>query len=359
MLKMFSKLLLASIVLFICCCSTQQKEANIPTDGPSGMVWIPGGKFIMGALDSDREARRDEYPAHQVELSGFWIDEHEITNAQFDEFVQATGYVTIAEKAPDWEQLKKQLPPGTEKPHDSILVAASMVFTPVETENLSDWTQWWSWVKGASWRQPQGEGSTITDKMDHPVVQVAWEDAQAYLKWAGKRLPTEAEWEYAARGGLVQKKYPWGDERDKITICGNTWQGKFPEQNHEADGYFTTSPVKSYQSNGYGVYDMAGNVWEWTSDWYNVNYYAQAKQQGLLKDPKGAASSYDPAQPYMPQRVQRGGSFLCNDSYCSSYRASARMKSSPDTGQDHVGFRAALSHADWLKMISDVSSLGD
>lgn len=350
MTKKLAFLLLSFI--FAISCGNPQGSVEIPQNGPEGMVWIPAGSFIMGALDSDREARRDEYPAHEVEVSGFWIDIHEITNEQFKTFVDATGYVTVAEKAPDWEELKKQLPPGTEKPHDSILVAASMVFTPIETDNLADWTQWWSWVKGANWRQPQGEGSSIANKMDHPVVQVAWEDAQAYLQWADKRLPTEAEWEYAARGGLDQKKYPWGDERDKITLCGNTWQGKFPEHNHEEDGYFTTSPVKHYESNGYGLHDMAGNVWEWTADWYNVNYYKQAKQQGKVKDPKGATAPYDPAQPYMPQRVQRGGSFLCNDSYCSSYRASARMKSSPDTGQDHVGFRAAMSHEDWLRMSS-------
>jgi sulfatase modifying factor 1 len=227
-----------------------------------------------------------------------------------------------------------------------------MVFTPVATNNLMDWSQWWSWVKGANWRQPQGPGSSIEDKMDHPVVQISWEDAQAYLQWAGKRFPTEAEWEFAARGGLEDQLYSWGDDFKAITICGNTWEGKFPEFNSEEDGYFTTAPVKSYEPNGYGIYDMAGNVWEWTSDWYNINYYAQLEKQGLVKNPQGAGRPFDPQLPYTPQRVQRGGSFLCNESYCSSYRASARMKSSPDTGQDHVGFRAVMDHEDWLKITS-------
>ncbi len=323
-----------------------ENNSPVPADGPPGMVWIPGGEFIMGAIEGDTQARADEYPAHRVRVSGYWMDATEVTNAQFAEFVAATNYITVAEKAPDWEVLKAQVPPGTPKPHDSVLVAASMVFTPVATDNLADWAQWWSWVKDAHWRQPQGEGSSIEDKMNHPAVQISWEDAQAYLEWAGKRFPTEAEWEFAARGGLVNKLYPWGEGRD-ITVCGNTWQGKFPEHNSQDDGYFTTAPVKSYAPNGYGLYDMAGNVWEWTSDWYNTGYYEECANAGILTDPQGAAQPYDPRQPYMPQRVQRGGSFLCNESYCSSYRASARMQSSPDTGQDHVGFRGVMTQEMW------------
>jgi len=345
-------LCLVTPLLLILSCGHKPEEIVIPENGPPGMVWVPGGEFKMGAIEGDEQARRDEFPAHEVKVSGFWMDATEVTNAEFSRFVEATGYVTVAEKDIDWEVLKKQLPPGTPPPPDSILVASSMVFTPIETNNLQDWTQWWSWVKGANWRHPQGPESTIEDKMDHPVVQISWEDAQAYLKWAGKRFPTEAEWEFAARGGLDNELYPWGDDFKEITICGNTWEGDFPEHNTEIDGYFTTSPVKSYEPNGYGLYDMAGNVWEWTGDWYNVQYYNQLAQQGLVENPKGAGRPFDPALPYTPQRVQRGGSFLCNESYCSSYRASARMKSSPDTGQDHVGFRAVMDHEDWLKIVA-------
>lgn len=323
-----------------------ENSTPAPKDGPQGMVWIPGGEFMMGAIEDDAQARSDEYPAHKVRVSGFWMDATEVTNAQFAEFVEATGYTTIAEQAPDWELLKQQVPPGTPKPHDSVLVAASMVFTPVETDNLADWSQWWRWVKDAHWRQPQGPGSSIEEKMEHPVVQISWEDAQAYLTWAGKRFPTEAEWEFAARGGLQNQLYPWGEGKD-ITVCGNTWQGNFPEHNSADDGYFTTAPVKSYPANGYGLYDMAGNVWEWTGDWYHTGYYQECANAGMLTDPQGAAQPYDPRQPYMPQRVQRGGSFLCNESYCSSYRASARMQSSPDTGQDHAGFRGVMSQEMW------------
>ncbi|MEO0528055.1 MAG: formylglycine-generating enzyme family protein [Bacteroidota bacterium] len=329
--------------------STEQVSlpAHINTSGgPPGMVWIPGGHYKMGALHTDTEARDDERPAHDVRVTGFWMDTTEVTNAQFEVFVKTTGYVTTAEKKPDWQELKKQVLPGTPKPHDSLLVAASMVFTPVDTRNLLDWTQWWSWVPGANWEHPQGPNSHIKGKEDHPVVQVSWDDAQAYLKWAGKRLPTDAEWEFAARGGLKNKLYPWGDDTT-ISSFGNTWQGTFPLYNSMEDGYLTTAPVGSYKPNRYGLYDMAGNVWEWTSDWYNVSYYSEIAQKGVAEDPKGADQPYDPRQPRMPQRVQRGGSFLCNGSYCSSYRSSARMQSSPDTSQDHVGFRGVMTQKQW------------
>lgn len=334
------------------CNNTRTYEASAfrpSEEGPAGMVWIPGGQFTMGALERDLEARRDEYPAHDVVLTGFWMDAHEVTNAEFQEFVDATGYITVAEKPPVWDDLKKQLPPGTPPPPDSVLIAAGMVFTPVKTTNLADWSQWWSWVAGADWRHPQGPGSSITQKPDHPVVQVSWLDAKAYLDWKGKRFPTEAEWEFAARGGLTDQIYPWGEKGD-ITKCANTWQGKFPESNTRADGFFTTAPVGSYPSNGYGLFDMSGNVWEWTADWYNTKYYRLCHDSGAVENPLGPDEPYDPTQPYMPQRAQRGGSFLCNASYCSSYRVSARMHSSEDTGQDHVGFRGVISHDDWLKI---------
>jgi len=350
-MKKLFYLTLCIAVLSISSCNNE-KKIEVPENGPPGMVWIPGGEFKMGALEGDDQARVDEFPAHDVEVSGFWMDATEVTNAEFKRFVDATGYVTVAERDIDWEDMRKQLPVGTPKPPDSMLLASSMVFTPVATNNLNDWTQWWSWVKGANWRQPQGPGSTIEDKMDHPVVQVSWEDAQEYLNWAGKRFPTEAEWEFAARGGLERELYPWGDEIDKITICGNIWEGDFPEYNSQNDGFFTTAPVSNYEPNGYGLYDMAGNVWEWTSDWYNASYYAQLAKQGEVENPQGATAPFDPQRPNMPQRVQRGGSFLCNESYCSSYRVSARMKSSPDTGQDHVGFRAVMDAESWNNIIS-------
>ena len=359
MTKSLAEMMIVGIMV-LCSCGgksevTQQPPILIesthpaPTDGPPGMVWIPGGQFNMGALSDDKQARTDERPSHPVQVEGFWMDITEVTNSEFKKFVVATGYITTAEKKPEWEELKKQLPPGTPKPPDSVFVAASMVFTPVETDNLVDWSQWWNWVSGANWRHPQGPSSNINTKQDHPVVQVSWDDAQAYLKWAGKRLPTEAEWEFAARGGLLNKLYPWGDDSN-ITECGNTWQGKFPTTNSQQDGYFTTAPVGSYRPNGYGLYDIAGNVWEWTSDWYNVTYYDECYKAGLVKNPQGPAEPFDPSQPYSPQRVQRGGSFLCNESYCSSYRASARMHASPDTGQDHAGFRGVMSQDMWEKI---------
>lgn len=304
-----------------------------------GMVYIAGGTFAMGA-DND-QARPDEYPKHQVKLDGFWIDRHEVTNAQFREFVEATGYVTTAEKKPDWEEMKKQLPPGTPKPPDDVLVAASLVFKPTQQAvNLNDYSQWWTWVPGANWRQPEGPGSSIEGKDNYPVVHVSWYDAQAYAEWAGKRLPTEAEWEYAARGGQQEKIYPWGNEHiDMKAVKANSWQGQFPNYNAERDGFFGLAPVQTFQSNEYGLFDMAGNVWEWCADWYHYDYYKMTADQDLLTNPTGPRSSYDPMETSVPKRVQRGGSFLCNDSYCSGYRVASRMKSSPDTGMSHVGFR--------------------
>jgi len=353
----FVKAIFVSWLAFSCMDKEQRIENRKPSnltiesislqkEGPAGMVWIPGGTFKMGAITSDHHARTDEKPAHEVKVSGFWMDTTEVTNKQFKRFIQETGYITTAEKKPNWSELKKQLPPGTPKPPDSLLIAASTVFTPVITNNLFDWSQWWSWVRGANWKHPQGPESTIEGKEDHPVVQVSWDDAQAYLRWARKRLPTEAEWEFAARGGVSDKLYPWGDDTN-ISIHGNTWQGKFPEKNTLEDGYFTTAPVGSYIPNGYGLYDMAGNVWEWVSDWYNVEYYEKCRKKTLVINPRGADQAYDPEQPYAPQRVQRGGSFLCNDSYCSSYRSSARMHSSPDSSQDHLGFRGVMTLQQW------------
>ena len=303
-----------------------------------GMKYIPGGTFMMGG-DND-QASEDEYPKHSVQVNPFWMDETEVTNAQFQKFVEATGYITTAEQKPDWEELKKTLPPGTPKPPDSVLVAASLVFKKAETEvNLHDFNQWWSWVAGASWKHPQGPGSSIKGKENYPVTQVSWYDAMAYCKWAGKRLPTEAEWEFAARGGLINNIYPWGNEHVNAgKPKANSWEGKFPYFNEKKDGYMTAAPVKSFATNGYQLCDMAGNVWEWCSDWYDAGYY-KTLANTTTQNPKGPGKSVDPEDIYTPKRSLRGGSFLCNDSYCSGYRVARRMKSSPDTGLEHTGFR--------------------
>lgn len=292
----------------------------------------------MGATDN--EGRPDEYPQHPVKVDGFWMDASEVTNAQYQKFVDATGYVTTAEKKPDWEEIKKQLPPGTPKPADSLLVAASLVFTPpAHAVPLNDVSQWWSWTKGASWKHPQGDGSTIAGKGNYPVVHISWYDATAFCKWAGKRLPTEAEWEFAGRGGKVNEKYFWGNEDIEAgKPKANTWQGNFPDKNTKWDQYEKAAPVKSYQPNNYGLYDMAGNVWEWCADWYGDNYYKSLAGKSTV-NPTGPLQSNDPMEPTVPKKVVRGGSFLCNASYCKGYRVTARMKTSPDTGLEHTGFR--------------------
>ena len=303
-----------------------------------GMVWIQGGAFMMGG-DND-QASADEYPKHAVQLTGFWMDETEVTNAQFKEFVAATGFVTIAERVPTWEELQKMLPPDTPRPPDSVFVAGSLVFRKTKNEvALNDVGQWWAFVKGADWRHPEGEGSSIDRKDNYPVVHISWDDAIAYCKWAGKRLPTEAEWEYAARGGLASKIYPWGDESVNIGKPKlNSWQGKFPYLNLKTDGFEGIAPVKSFPKNGYGLYDMAGNVWEWCFDWYRADYYATANGQ-VADNPQGPLSSFDVDEPFAAKKIVRGGSYLCNDGYCSGYRVARRMKSTKDTGLDHTGFR--------------------
>ena len=318
--------------------------ARVDAASHPGMVWIEGGTFQMGA--DNRQASEDEYPKHQVTVGGFWMDRTEVTNAQFAAFVRATGYITTAEKKPDWEQLKKQLPPGTPKPDESLLVAASLVFSPPDHPiALDDYSQWWAWKKGASWSHPEGPGSDLKGRMSYPVVQVSWNDAVAYCKWAGKRLPTEAEWEYAGRGGLKNKVYPWGNE--PVEGRGNFWEGHFPDKNmandHRGgaagDNFYGTAPVGSFQPNGYGLFDMAGNVWEWCADYYKNNYYTTVNRPGGVSNPRGPEKSYDPDEPYAVKRVIRGGSFLCNESYCTGYRVSRRMKSTEDSGMEHVGFR--------------------
>src|SRR5262245_8440514 len=310
---------------------------------PPGMAWVPGGEFTMGT-DSDL-GWPDEKPAHRVRVDGFWMDEHEVTNAQFRAFVEATSYVTTAEKAPSLEEIMSQMPPGTPPPSKEQLVPGSLVFQPTAGPvDTRDFSQWWHWTPGANWRHPEGPKSTIEGKDDHPVVHVSWDDATAYAKWAGKRLPTEAEWEFAARGGLDGKPYVWGDEpfSEEHPQC-NIWQGDFPYKNTVKDGFERTAPVKSFAPNGYGLYDMAGNVWEWCADWYDRESHRKRAGKGVTVNPKGPERTSDPARPFQPQRVQKGGSFLCNDSYCSRYRPSARHGCSPDTGMSHVGFRCVIS----------------
>jgi sulfatase modifying factor 1 len=311
------------------------------TASHDGMVWIDAGEYMMGA--DDEEGRQDEYPEHKVKVSGFWMDATEVTNAQFEKFVAATGYVTTAEIKPDWNELKKQLPAGTPKPSDDVLVASSLVFQeqPAGT-GLENPGAWWSWEKGADWKHPQGAGSNIKGKENHPVVHVSWDDAMAYCKWSGKRLPTEAEWEFAASGG-VNGKYPWGNEEiEKGNPKANTWQGVFPSMNTGWDRFKASSAVKTFKPNGYGLYDMAGNVWEWCSDWYRGDYYETIKDI-VSTNPQGPSTSYDPDEPTVSKKVVRGGSFLCNASYCKGYRVNARMKTATDTGLEHTGFRCVVN----------------
>jgi formylglycine-generating enzyme required for sulfatase activity len=311
------------------------RDGHMSTDG---MVLIPSGTFMMGS--DNNESSQDEYPKHRVEIDSFYMDITEVTNAQFKKFVDATGYVTTAERKPDWDELKKTLPPGTPKPSDDMLVPASLVFKETKGPvQLNDYSQWWNWVPDANWRHPTGPGSNLEGKDNYPVVHVSWFDAMAYCKWAGKRLPTEAEWEFAARGELINNIYPWGNEQvNDGKAKANSWEGKFPYHNEKKDGYVTSAPVKSYMPNGYGLYDMAGNVWEWCSDWYNADYYKLLENK-ITINPKGPDKSLDPDDPYTPKKSLRGGSFLCNNSYCSGYRNARRMKSSPDTGLEHTGFR--------------------
>ena len=310
-----------------------------PGPAPEGMVWIPGGEFMMGS-DASSESlcelpgtTRDALPVHPVSVDGFWMDATEVTNRQYREFVAATGYVTIAERAPTAAEFPTAPPEN--------LVAGSTVFTtsavPVPLDN---YFRWWRYQKGASWRHPEGPGSDLSDRDDHPVVHIAWSDAVAYAMWAGKRLPTEAEWEFAARGGLSGQLYAWGQEfRPGGRSMANTWQGQFPVHDTGADGHAGIAPVGQYPPNGYGLYDVAGNVWEWCSDWYRPDYYAQLAARGVARNPQGPDAPFDPHEPAEKKRAHRGGSFLCTDQYCTRYMVGTRGKGEITTGSNHLGFR--------------------
>ncbi|MGO4333150.1 formylglycine-generating enzyme family protein [Cupriavidus sp. 2TAF22] len=331
-------------------------QAGDGVHGPAGMVHVPGGEFLMGS--DHKLAQPNERPAHKVRVHGFWMDQHHVTNAEFRKFVQATGYVTTAEKPPDWETLRVQLPPGTPRPPDSAMVAGGMVFVgtagPVP---LQDYSRWWRYVPGADWRHPGGPDSSIAGKDDHPVVQVSYEDAQAYAKWAGKRLPTEAEWEFAARGGLEQATYGWGDQfAPDGKQMANVWQGQqaqpFPVVSAKAGGALGTSAAGTFPPNGYGLSDMTGNAWQWVADWYRADQFErEAVARRTIDSPAGPAQSWDPADPGVPvtapKRVTRGGSFLCNEDYCLSYRPSARRGTDPYNSMSHLGFRLVMDDAKW------------
>lgn len=320
----------------------EQRQSLTNMQRIKGGVYTRGGNQRIGVSSqlSGSQPRADELPQHQVRINDFWMDETEVTNAQFAKFVTATGYVTTAEKAIDIEEIKAQIPAGTPLPSPEELAPASLVFTsPLPSEIANTVQQWWKVTKNANWRQPQGDGSSIEGKDNYPVVHISWYDAMAYARWAGKRLPTEAEWEYAARSGQINNIFPWGEQLNPKQPLGNYWQGTFPFKNTAIDGFEKLAPVRSFPPNALGLYDLGGNVWEWCSDWYHAEAYACAAEQAVSNNPTGAATSYDPYLPAASQKVMRGGSFLCNDSYCSGYRTAARMKSSPDTGLEHTGFR--------------------
>lgn len=300
------------------------------------MAWIAGGTFMMG---SDRHYD-EEAPAHKVKVDGFWIDKYPVTNAQFQKFVKATGYVTFAERPANPADY-----PGADP---ALLQPASIVFTPPTAPvDMGNHYNWWTYVPRANWRHPEGKGSTIKGREKHPVVHVTFEDAQAYATWAGKELPTEAEWELAGRGGLEGKDFAWGDELyPNKRFMANTFQGQFPYQNSAADGYDRTSPVGSFPANGYGLYDMIGNVWEWTTDWYQEHSQIQKPPCCTMANPRGgsAEASYDPnlRGVHIPRKVVKGGSFLCTPDYCKRYRPAARMAQGIDTSTCHMGFRCMV-----------------
>ncbi|WP_145032598.1 formylglycine-generating enzyme family protein [Caulifigura coniformis] len=323
-----------------------------PSATPDGMAWIPGGEFRMGseipAQGNPDRVKADEFPAHDVALDGYWMDTVEVTNRQFEEFVRMTNYVTFAEKEVTPEELARSGVDATLFT-DKTIKPGSMCFNPafsgkaliLQKEQAPLWEyEVWKYVDGANWRHPDGPDSSIEDRMDHPVVHVSWEDAVAYCNWAGKELPTEAQWEYAARGGRQNEKYPWGREREPggKYQC-NYWQGAFPAERLNLDGHQATAASKSFPPNGYGLYEMSGNVWEWCADYFDDGYYAVSPK----RNPQGPDKSHDSREPHIIKRVTRGGSFLCNTNSCTGYRCAARMAAEFNSGTFHTGFRCVVN----------------
>jgi formylglycine-generating enzyme required for sulfatase activity len=328
--------------------ATIANTAAAPGPLPAGMVYIPGGEFSMGSIDptvtfcGGDEPMDDARPLHRVYVDGFFMDATEVTNEEFDLFTKATGYMTVAERKPTREEFP-------DAPEEN-LVAGSVVFSPpLKPVPLDDHYRWWGYVPGANWRHPDGPQSDLKGREKFPVVHIAYEDAAAYAKWAGKRLPTESEFEFAARGGLTGKPYSWGDDlKPGGKWAANIYQGKFPQKGGDTgeDGFKGIAPVAQFRGNGYGLFDMGGNVWEWTSDWYRADYYATlAEQGGIARNPQGPSSSLDPAEPREAKRVQRGGSFLCTDLYCTRYMVGTRGKGEVRSASNHLGFRCVKDAA--------------
>ncbi len=329
---------IASLPVLICCRQKEQEQSTpknstaVQTAAanvvPAKMVHIPAGSFQMG---TDDPAFPDARPVHKVTLKGFWMDEHEVTNAQFEQFVKATDYITVAERNLDPKDF-----PGV--PVESLVPGSGVFSAPDQPVSLDNPLQWWKYVPGASWKHPFGPQSNLQGIENAPVVHVSYTDALAYAQWAGKRLPTEAEWEYAALGKRAGQKYYWGNElKPGGKWVANIYQGDFPRRNTAEDGFIGIAPVKSFAPNGYGLYDMDGNVWEWCQDFYRLDYY----QESPADNPKGPSDSFDPDEPGAVKRVQRGGSFICSDQYCVRYRPGSRGKGEVNSGSDNLGFRCA------------------
>ena len=327
MIKLYHNLILC-IVILVSCAKDPKKQALV-----SDMILIPSGEFMMGSTDP--HTFPDEYPQHKVIISSFLMDKYEVTNRQFSDFVNSTGYVTTAERP--FKYYDHQLGDSTSR-KGSLIFDSSDLLGKQTLEDLN----WWKWREHASWKHPNGPGSSIIDKMDHPVIHVSWHDANAYAQWAGKRLPTESEWEWAARGGKKDIRFPWGNSEVNISYQkANLWQGRFPFMNEVKDGNQWSSKVGEYSQNGYGLYDIAGNVWEWCMDEYDMNAYNKRSVQNNLVDPVSKVT-YDLIEPGQEKRVMRGGSFLCDETICSGYNITRRMRSTPDTGFIHTGFRCVI-----------------